>query len=161
MHINKGVEQGFTLIELMIVITIAGILLAIGIPNYNIMTKNNCLINKANSFVSSLQFARSEAAKRNANVSLNASNAGDATNEWGTGWTIVDNAANTIRVVTQTCDLTTVNAVAGTTTLTYGGDGFIVNGATFQICDDRTGETGRQLTISTTGRPAVSEFVCP
>ena len=153
-------QQGFTILELMTVVAIAGILMAVGVPSYNNMVKNNCLTTKANSLVSSLQFARSEAAKRNASVSIDASNSGDNTNEWGTGWTIKDNIGNTIRTVQLQCDLTTVDETSDSTSFTYGGDGFIVNGGTLDLCDDRTGETGRQITISVTGRPAVANLTC-
>ena len=31
---------------------------------------------------------------------------------------------------------------------------------TIELCDDRTLETGRQIVISTTGRPQISSFAC-
>ena len=60
------------MIELMVVIVIVGILLAIGIPSYNVLRNNNCLVTNTNRLVATLQYARSEAAKRNAAVSIRA-----------------------------------------------------------------------------------------
>ncbi len=158
-------QYGFTIMELMIVIAIAGILAMLAVPNFGVMIKNNCLITKTNSMVSSLQFARSEAVKRNSSVSLSALNGGDASNEWGTGWNIVDDStAATIRVVQlQQCSTTTADETStapSVTAISYAGDGFLTDGGTIDICDDRTGETGRRITISATGRPGVSEIVC-
>jgi len=72
------------LIELMIVIVIAGVLLAIGIPSYNVLRNNNCLVTNANRLVATLQYARSEAAKRNAAVSIRARNGA-----WRAGFEII------------------------------------------------------------------------
>ena len=79
-------QIGFTLIELMIVVVIAGILLGIGIPSYNTLRNNNCLVTNTNRLVATLQYARSEAAKRNTNVSVRARNG-----SWRLGFEIVMN----------------------------------------------------------------------
>ncbi len=158
-------QYGFTILELMVVVTIAAILAMFAVPNFTVMLKNNCIITKTNSMVSSLQFARSEAVKRNNDVSLVALNAADANNEWGLGWNIVDDAtATTIRVVQiQECSATTADETLTTpynTTITYGGDGFRTDAGIVDICDDRTGEMGRRITISATGRPGTADIAC-
>lgn len=61
-------EPGFTLIELMVTLAVAGILLAVGIPSYRSLTVGNHLSTVSNQLVSSLQVARMEAIKRNGPV---------------------------------------------------------------------------------------------
>ena len=58
---NRKHLAGFTLIELMLSIAIAGVLLAVAAPNYTTMMLNNCLTTKANGLVGALQLARSSA----------------------------------------------------------------------------------------------------
>lgn len=69
-RIKLSRHTGFTLIELMFVVVIISILLIVGIPSFKILKNNNCLVTNTNRLVASLQYARSEAAKRNADVSL-------------------------------------------------------------------------------------------
>ncbi len=85
-------HTGFTIIELMLGIAIAGVLLAVAVPSYTTMVLNNCLTTKTNSFVSAMQLARSSAITYGANVtvgalpcSLSGGAACDTTNEFGTG----------------------------------------------------------------------------
>lgn len=55
---------GFTLVELIVAITIIGILSALAAPGMNSIIKNQRLTSQANELVADLNFARSEAVKR-------------------------------------------------------------------------------------------------
>lgn len=61
-------SAGFSLVELIIAIAIIGILLALGMPQFNAYVANSRIRTAAQSFNSGLQLARAEAVKRNANV---------------------------------------------------------------------------------------------
>jgi type IV fimbrial biogenesis protein FimT len=150
-------NKGFTLIELMVAVAVVGIVLAFALPSYDILVKNNCLTTSTNSLVSGLQMARSEATKLRQNVSIIAK-AGD----WSTGWRVQDPLANVLNDVDLTCGATTITEVSADMTLVYQPTGFIDLPAVFNVCDDRTGEIGRQITINMVGRPNTNRnFVCP
>lgn len=63
-------QRGVTLIELMIGLTIAAILLTIGAPSFSDWIQNTRIHNSAESIMSGLQLARSEAVRRNAQVTF-------------------------------------------------------------------------------------------
>jgi type IV fimbrial biogenesis protein FimT len=61
-------QQGFTAIELMTVLVIAGILLVLALPAFNDMLARRRLEGQANELVTDLAYAKSEAVQRNQNV---------------------------------------------------------------------------------------------
>lgn len=149
--------RGFTIVELMITLAILGVVLAIALPSYNNTVKNNCLTTDTNSLITSIQLARSEAIKRRQDVSIIAKGG-----NWATGWTVQDPTAFVIQDISLSCDATTVIEQGGDTTLVYSDDGFIDAPAEFEICDDRTAETGRRISINMVGRPSTDRnFACP
>lgn len=77
-------DNGFTLIELMVTITIAGVLLIVGVPSFVAFQRSSELTSAANSFVAALGAARGEAMKRG----LQAVVVPLADNDWATGWTV-------------------------------------------------------------------------
>lgn len=63
-------SRGFTIIELMVVMVIAGVLLVIAAPSFRDMMDRRRLEGQANEFVIDLGYAKSEAVQRNRNVLL-------------------------------------------------------------------------------------------
>ncbi|MFI9650975.1 GspH/FimT family pseudopilin [Guyparkeria sp. GHLCS8-2] len=61
-------SSGFSLIELMITIVVAGILLAVAIPSFRNLILSNELTTTTNEWVTAVNLARSEAIKRSAPV---------------------------------------------------------------------------------------------
>lgn len=66
----KPTYQGFTLIEVMIVVVIAGVLLTLAVPSFRETMDRNRLKAAVENLNGDLQFARSEAIKRNRPVRL-------------------------------------------------------------------------------------------
>ncbi|MGM0632832.1 MAG: GspH/FimT family pseudopilin [Pseudomonadota bacterium] len=81
--------RGFTVIELMLVVTIASILLAVGAPAFRDIIERTVVDNRARSVVTAINFARSEAIRRNSPVVLCGSSDGDDCDaDWSTGWLV-------------------------------------------------------------------------
>jgi prepilin-type N-terminal cleavage/methylation domain-containing protein len=71
MNMSRARAQcGFTIIELMTVMIVAAVLLALAIPSFRELIARNRLEGVTTEFVTDLQYARSEAVARNANVGL-------------------------------------------------------------------------------------------
>ncbi|RBA23939.1 type IV fimbrial biogenesis protein FimT [Herminiimonas fonticola] len=77
--------EGFSIVELMVIMLIAGILLAIGIPSFRGMIQNHRLITATNALFMAVNLTRSEAIHRGVRVDMVP--AGDGT-KWTNGWVI-------------------------------------------------------------------------
>ncbi len=86
---------GFTLVELLTVMTIVAVLMAIGVPSYKYVTSSNRATSEINAMLGDLQFARSEAVKEGQTVSVCVTADPAATNPtcatgigWQSGWLV-------------------------------------------------------------------------
>jgi type IV fimbrial biogenesis protein FimT len=66
--VKSGLQRGFSIIELSVALTIAGVLLALGAPAMSGYLQNARLGTAAQSIYGGLQMARTEAVKRNQQV---------------------------------------------------------------------------------------------
>jgi type IV fimbrial biogenesis protein FimT len=85
-------ERGFTLPELLTVLTVTGIVLVIAVPNLLSMVRSDTLTTTANNLVFALNYARNEAVKRDTVVSVCPSSDGQTclsgSTSWATGWMV-------------------------------------------------------------------------
>ncbi len=63
-------QLGFTTMELLTTVVLAGILMAMAVPSFNRMVAGNRLVDHTNDLVGALSFGRSEAIRRNRNMTL-------------------------------------------------------------------------------------------
>ena len=109
-------RQGFTLIELMVTLAVAGVLLALGIPSLTRLVSSNRIALQTNEFVTALNLARSEAVKRGQGVAIRSTGSGLGI-DFASGWQVF-NDANADGVLGSSSDIIReTSALSGRTTL--------------------------------------------
>jgi type IV fimbrial biogenesis protein FimT len=167
-------QRGFTLLELMVTITVLGILLGLSVPMFKETIQNNRIVAQNNEFISGLNYARSEAIKRSDTVALCPSTNGTsctASTDWSTGWIVfndlnADGALNGAEVALQVGPATTDGITINSPTfqfIRYTASGMLSGAAgTFSLL--KTGCVGlkaRQIGVSVTGRVSTIKVACP
>lgn len=155
-------DRGFTLIELMVVVTLVAVLSAIAVPSFRDLLLNQRLAASTSDFVAALSLARTEALKRSQTITLTPKTVKD----WNSGWEVkstVGNAATTLRTfealpVGVTVDTGLSNAFNGK--VNYEANGFAKNGNAYLMgCVAFKADTGRRsaVVVSASGRPKVCD----
>ncbi len=79
-------ERGFTLIELLVTIVVLAIVVAIAAPNMSTFIVSQSVSSQSSELLNALAFARTEATKLNANVSVIP--ATNSSSGWSNGWCV-------------------------------------------------------------------------
>lgn len=175
-HVPQIACRGFTLVELVVTIAVGGILVALAVPSFRTFIQNSRLTAQTNSLVTSLDYARSEAIKRDAAVSVCAADAnattcnGSAT--WSTGWIVQDpSSATPLQTVPPTTGgVALTAATAGP--ITFNQNGTTGGAVSFTVCDSRGAAYAHEIEVSPSGRiqaaakrgyalDGVTALVCP
>jgi len=146
-------QHGFTVTEILVVITIVGILAALAAPNMIDMIRKQRVKSAAFDVFSSLNLARSEAIKRNRIVRVSASGS-----DWARGWEIADDQGNVIKNQSGWPDMTLV----GPSSITFTATGRVSSGATqFNLSGTNVAESAKRcITVDTSGRAVSKEGQC-
>lgn len=157
---NSKTLHGFSLVEMMVIISILGILSAIAIPSFSEIILSTKLRSYANSLVGNAFLARGEAIKHNTPVTLCVSTNGTscATGGWEQGWIVLSGTTVVQRQLAVASGYK-ITESAGLNSLTFQPTGIGATQATLIICraTPQAGSQERTVTISATGRPSVSK----
>lgn len=184
---TRTLKAGFTLIELVMTIAIAGILVSIAIPSFTSVITSTRMTSVTNELVTALNLARSEAIRRGGQVT--ARRKGATSGQWDSGWEVFvdygplysfnDNGNATLCEAGEDCLLRTYDTLPNGFTfstgagacqdyVSYSSQGYRdpTNNAncTFTLCKDSGAAVPRRtITINAIGRPEVNAAVgiCP
>lgn len=159
---------GFTVIELLMAITVMTVLTLIAVPGFNAMINNNRIRSDAGTLMANLATARSEAARRGISVTVCASSDGSsclgttADPSWVNGYIAFTDLDNNAAYDSSTETILLVNGPLATgltvtpgsfTTgnrLRFSASGEATLTGTLTLC--RSGYSGRVISINNAGR---------
>lgn len=162
---NKA--KGFTLVELLATLTIAGVLFSVGVPSLRDTVLNHRMNAGINDMITEINLARSEAIKRGTSVVICPSNdAGSdckSSTAWDSGWLIYSDINNNSSYDSGTDEILRKHAkVTGFKSISSNGDKkrlrFTSDGfapgimTTISFCDTRGISSAKGLVIIDTGR---------
>jgi type IV fimbrial biogenesis protein FimT len=159
---SKGARHfGFTLIELMVSIAVLVVLISIAAPSYRRLVIDTRMATQANELLTSLQFTRSEAVKRNGTVTMCKSSDGAAcatSGTWAQGWIVfvddgvagtVDGGDTVLRVHAALTDGSTLAGSGGVADfVSYLPNGLSAQTGQFDLCSADTSYAGRDIVLS-------------
>ncbi len=160
-------EHGFTVVELLVALAVAAVLFGYALPSFNEFTYQRTLTTRVNNLVLAVNYARSEATRRGATVSVQATDASDADNEWGEGFCVVvgnpGNCNDPAAVLATFPEIENATIDGNVTSMSFNARG-LYTGATqvaVQICGaDADDDPGRSLTMTMIGRVSANEAEC-
>lgn len=150
----------------MVAVAVAAILVGIAVPALSMFVQNSRESTEADSLMTSLSYARSEAVKRDADVEVCASSDGSSCNatDWDNGWIVLttDSTPTVLQVMPKLGDGNTLAATFngdGVSQVTFQSNGFVAAAAGsgayyttyFTLCDSRGAAHARDVEVSATG----------
>jgi type IV fimbrial biogenesis protein FimT len=127
--------SGFTIVEIMVTVTVASIVLMLAVPSFRYVTNSNRIAAEINGLLGDLQFARAEAIKDGKTVTVCQSSDGSTCTgspSWQGGWIVFRDPANlgvvdpgeTILRVQKTFSGTDTFVSNGITSVTFNREGY-------------------------------------
>lgn len=156
-------QRGLTLIELMVTLAVAGIIIAVAVPNFRAMVQSNRASGHTNDFVVAVSYARSEALRRGGNIRLcSSSDQQTCTGErdWAVGWVVRDvDEDELLRTWPERSGDPTMVEASGVSQVDFAADG--TAGGTLNITlEIYSCPYHRDIALTRTGRTDISDPTC-
>ncbi|OUS37615.1 hypothetical protein A9R01_04415 ['Osedax' symbiont bacterium Rs2_46_30_T18] len=162
MYLSSG-QKGFTLVELMVAVSVTLLLLTVAVPSFNSTLINMRGSAVADSLVAALHFSRSEAISRNERIIICASADGAtcvASTNWNSGWLVQRVADNS---AIRYWEISTTGAVITNSinSITYNAAGDVLAAGTLTTSiTNCSGLQQRQIAVALSGVMTVSRLAC-
>lgn len=148
----KRPARGFTLIEIMVTLTVLAIMMGVGVPSFRNFIAGQKVKSASHDLMTAMVMARSEAIKRNADVTVAPVTADD----WLSGWTVTATAASTM--IHQQQALSGVTITLAPSTVVYKANGRPTASSKFQVAGTTTTKC---VKVDLTGIPSSQSGACP
>jgi type IV fimbrial biogenesis protein FimT len=153
--LNSRRQRGFTMIEAVIVMAIMVILASASSAGLSWLSQATGIRAASFDLVADLDFARSEAVKRNADVVV-----GPVSGDWANGWTITV-GGNVLRARDALSAQVGFAAAPGALTFDGGGRASLATVSNFQICPPSgSAVNGRVVRIDPSGLSRSTKAAC-
>jgi type IV fimbrial biogenesis protein FimT len=163
-------QRGFTLMELLVTVSVLVITLAIAVPALSGFVRSSQLSGTQTELIGALMLARSEATKRGAQVGVAAVTPASGA-EFTNGWTVwvdanndgvVDAGETIVRQYPARKNNVTIRTVAGQTVASFKATGFSTAQVAFKICSTVAPTRGYQVQLDPVGLTDIQEIKpCP
>jgi type IV fimbrial biogenesis protein FimT len=149
----RRIAGGFTLPELLIVVTVLGVLLAAGVPQLGEFMRNQRVKTASFDLFSSLVLARSEAITRNTRVTV-----APTSGAWTNGWTVTEPGGTVIRRQQAVSNI----SINGPAAVVYAESGRLNAASTpeFELTAAGSNVVNRCIRIDLGGRPVSKAASC-
>lgn len=147
---------GFTLVELMIALSVLCLLLVVAAPSFRTMILNNRLNANSESLVNALSYARSTALYQAMNVIVCPFAADNSTTcgaNWNSGWIVVTQPAAGVGTLLKSQQASPNDPIltANVASVVFDSRGIATTQSNFKLCDDRGGAFARSVEVLATG----------
>lgn len=142
-------SKGFTIVELLITVTVLGVLAAVALPSFTSFVRDQRVKTAISDVYATFIYARSEAIKRSADVQVVPNGA-----DWAAGWAVKDAGGTNLKVQDAISGVT-ISGEGGT--ITYRRDGRLSAAIPNFVLSspDSSSITARCLRIDPSGRPNI------
>lgn len=153
-HTLRKHSKGFTLVELVVTLSVFAIIVTIAIPSFNTLLQNARLSANTDSIVNALNYARNTALAQSVNVRvcpLGTANSTTCGTSWNNGWIVITQPTSGAATLLKSQAFTTSRIAATVTSIVFDNHGLATTQNNFTVCDTRGASYARSIQVLATG----------